>query len=209
MSEGKQAGRHALPQKEINALLAQNRDQLARTREQIGNLAHSLKTPLMALQGDMAPDDPGQAMIARMDRQIAWHLKRARSAGGRRVLGQRTALAPVVEDIALVRPTQMTFGPRVWEMIHQEVQSEVDRRALDGVAEQQVLDERSVSLIGGRQLVAMTGSAPISPELKAWVQKFLGLELMEAYGSTEAGTVMVDAPPREYEVTFDGMGFVR
>ena len=87
---------------EINALLVQNRDQLARTREQIGNLAHSLKTPLMALQGDMAPDDPGQAMIARMDRQIGWHLKRARSAGGRRVLGQRTALAPVVDDIALV-----------------------------------------------------------------------------------------------------------
>ena len=26
---------------------------------------------------------------------------------------------------------------------------------------------------------------------------------------TTAGTVMVDAPPREYEVTFDGMGFVR
>ena len=87
---------------EINALLAQNREQLARTREQIGNLAHSLKTPLMALQGDMAPDDPGQAMIARMDRQIGWHLKRARSAGGRRVLGQRTPLAPVVEDILLV-----------------------------------------------------------------------------------------------------------
>ena len=26
---------------------------------------------------------------------------------------------------------------------------------------------------------------------------------------TTAGTVMVDAPPREYEVTFDGMGFMR
>ncbi|NHF72613.1 sensor histidine kinase [Paracoccus sp. 12-3] len=87
---------------EINALLAQNREQLARSREQIGNLAHSLKTPLMALQGEMAADDPGQGMIARMDRQIAWHLKRARSAGGRRVLGQHTALAPVVDDIALV-----------------------------------------------------------------------------------------------------------
>ncbi|MFV0409613.1 MAG: sensor histidine kinase [Paracoccus sp. (in: a-proteobacteria)] len=87
---------------EINALLAQNRDQLTRTREQIGNLAHSLKTPLMALQGEMAPDDPGQAMIARMDRQIAWHLKRARSAGGRRVLGRLTPLEPVLDDILLV-----------------------------------------------------------------------------------------------------------
>ncbi|MFL0241248.1 carboxylic acid reductase [Mycobacterium sp. SMC-17] len=111
--------------------------------------------------------------------------------GGTVYFAAKSDLSTLLEDIALVRPTQMTFVPRVWEMIHQEVQSEVDRRALDGVAEQQVLDERSVSLIGGRQLVAMTGSAPISPELKAWVQKFLGLELMEAYGSTEAGGVMV------------------
>ncbi|WP_409430711.1 carboxylic acid reductase [Mycobacterium sp. SMC-16] len=111
--------------------------------------------------------------------------------GGTVYFAAKSDLSTLLEDIALVRPTQMTFVPRVWEMIHQEVQSEVDRRALDGVPEQQVLDERSLSLIGGRQLVAMTGSAPISQELKAWVQKFLGLELLEAYGSTEAGGVMV------------------
>lgn len=87
---------------EVNALLAQNREQLTRSRDQIGNLAHALKTPLMALQGDLPPDDPGQTVIARMDRQIAWHLKRARSAGGRRVLGQLTPLAPVIDDILLV-----------------------------------------------------------------------------------------------------------
>ena len=92
---------------EMNALLAQNRDQLARSREQIGNLAHALKTPLMALQGELPPDDPGQAVIARMDRQIAWHLKRARSAGGRRVLGQVTPLDPVIEDILLVLNRQL------------------------------------------------------------------------------------------------------
>ena len=111
--------------------------------------------------------------------------------GGTVYFAAKSDLSTLLEDIALVRPTQMTFVPRVWEMIHQEVQSEVDRRALDGVTEQQVLDERRVSLIGGRQLVAITGSAPISPELKAWVQKFLGLELTEAFGSTEAGGVML------------------
>ncbi|WBU57751.1 sensor histidine kinase [Paracoccus sediminicola] len=92
---------------EINALLAQNREQLSRTREQIGNLAHSLKTPLMSLQGELAPDDPGQAMIARMDRQVAWHLKRARSAGGRRVLGQVTPLDAVLDDVLLVLRRQL------------------------------------------------------------------------------------------------------
>ena len=119
--------------------------------------------------------------------------------GGTVYFAAKSDLSTLLEDIALVRPTQMTFVPRVWEMIHQEVQSEVDRRALDGVTEQQVLDERRISLIGGRQLVAITGSAPISPELKAWVQKFLGLELTEAFGSTEAGGVMlsgmVQRPP--------------
>ncbi|MUL47336.1 carboxylic acid reductase [Mycobacterium sp. CBMA293] len=111
--------------------------------------------------------------------------------GGTVYFAAKSDLSTLLEDIALVRPTQMTFVPRVWEMIHQEVQSEVDRRALDGVSEQQVLDERRVSLFGGRQIVAMTGSAPISPELKAWVQKLVGLELLEAYGSTEAGGVMI------------------
>ncbi|TKW68138.1 MAG: HAMP domain-containing histidine kinase [Paracoccus denitrificans] len=92
---------------EMNALLAQNRAQLARSREQIGNLAHALKTPLMALQGDLAPDDPGQAVIARMDRQIGWHLKRARTASGLRVLGQVTPLTPVIDDILLVLNRQL------------------------------------------------------------------------------------------------------
>jgi len=38
----------------------------------------------------------------------------------------------------------------------------------------------------------MTGSAPISPELKAWVEGFLDMHLIEGYGSTEAGAVFVD-----------------
>ena len=42
-------------------------------------------------------------------------------------------------------------------------------------------------LLGGRFVCAMTGSAPISPELKAWVETFLDMHLMEGYGSTEAG----------------------
>ncbi|MDH6244268.1 carboxylic acid reductase [Mycobacterium sp. OTB74] len=116
---------------------------------------------------------------------------RALASGGTVYFAAKSDLSTLLEDISLVRPTQMNFVPRVWEMIHQEVQSEVDRRAADGVTEQQVLDERRESLLGGRQVVAMTGSAPISPELKAWVQNFVGLELLEGYGSTEAGGIMV------------------
>ncbi|MDT1063422.1 ATP-binding protein [Paracoccus sp. CPCC 101403] len=87
---------------EINGLLEQNRRVLSRTREHVGNLAHSLKTPLAALDNTLPADHPGHALVARMDRQIGWHLRRARSSGASRVLGQRTPVTPVAEDILMV-----------------------------------------------------------------------------------------------------------
>ncbi len=87
---------------EINDLLEQNRKVLSRNRDYIGNLAHSLKTPLAALANSLPADHPGQSLIARMDRQIGWHLRRARSSAGPRVLGHRTEVAAVFDDILLV-----------------------------------------------------------------------------------------------------------
>lgn len=86
---------------EINAALDQNADLLARSRQHLGNLAHSLKTPLAALANELSPDHPGQALITRMDRLIGWHLRRARQAGPR-TLGRRTEVGPVIDDILLV-----------------------------------------------------------------------------------------------------------
>ncbi|WP_312525519.1 HAMP domain-containing sensor histidine kinase [Paracoccus sp. (in: a-proteobacteria)] len=93
---------------EINNLLEQNRKVLSRSRDYVGNLAHSLKTPLAALANGLPPDHPGQALIARMDRQIGWHLRRARSSAGPRILGHRSPLHAVFDDILLVlrRPIQ-------------------------------------------------------------------------------------------------------
>lgn len=86
---------------EINAALDQNASLLTRSRQHLGNLAHSLKTPLAALSNELPQDHAGQPLIARMDRLIGWHLRRARSAGPRS-LGQSTPIAPVIEDILLV-----------------------------------------------------------------------------------------------------------
>ena len=86
---------------EINAALDQNASLLTRSRQHLGNLAHSLKTPLAALSNELPPDHQGQALITRMDRLIGWHLRRARQAGPR-LLGQRTPVAPVIDDILLV-----------------------------------------------------------------------------------------------------------
>jgi fatty acid CoA ligase FadD9 len=110
------------------------------------------------------------------------------SSGGTVYFAARSDLSTFLEDLALVRPTQMNFVPRIWDMLYQEYVSLADRGATD--------DELRQSLLGGRFVTAMTGSAPISPELKAWVEDFLDMHLVEGYGSTEAGAVFVDGQIR-------------
>ncbi|WP_019969410.1 carboxylic acid reductase [Mycobacterium sp. 141] len=118
------------------------------------------------------------------------------TSGGTAYFAARSDLSTLLEDLALVRPTELNFVPRVWEMIFSEFQSRVDRR-LDGASdraavEAEVMADMRQNLLGGRFISAMTGSAPISAELKAWLEDFLELHLLEGYGSTEAGMVLFD-----------------
>lgn len=91
---------------ELNALLAQNADQVEHARAHIGNLAHGLKTPLATLAAELRPGHDVdratlRALVESMDRRIAHHLRRARSAallGGRHF---RTRLAPQIDDLVL------------------------------------------------------------------------------------------------------------
>jgi fatty acid CoA ligase FadD9 len=126
-------------------------------------------------------------------------------AGGTAYFAAKSDLSTLLDDLALVRPTKLDLVPRIWEMLYQEVQSEVDRRAVDGTdretVELQVMAERREKLIGGRQFSAMTGSAPISPELRAWTEEFIDIHLINGYGSTEDGIVLVDGKLRRPPVT--------
>jgi fatty acid CoA ligase FadD9 len=120
-------------------------------------------------------------------------------AGGTAYFAARSDLSTLLEDLALVRPTRLDLVPRIWEMLFQEAQSEVDHRWTDGdreTVEQQVMAEQREKLIGGRHFSAMTGSAPISPELRSWVEDFLDIHLIDGYGSTEDGVVLVDGQLR-------------
>src|SRR6185437_9000468 len=105
-------------------------------------------------------------------------------------------LSTLLEDLRLVRPTELNFVPRIWEMLYSEYQNEVGRRTADGAdqktAESQVLTELRDELLGGRFIFAMTGSAPTSPELRSWVESLLEIHLVDGYGSTEAGMVLLD-----------------
>ncbi|MGY4651819.1 carboxylic acid reductase [Mycobacterium sp. URHB0021] len=117
-------------------------------------------------------------------------------AGGTAYFAAKSDLSTFLDDLALVRPTQMSFVPRIWDMIYNHVQSEVDRRASGAgdraATEAEVLAEQREKLLGGRYVMAMTGSAPISAEMKAWVEDLLDIHLIDGYGSTEAGAVFVD-----------------
>jgi fatty acid CoA ligase FadD9 len=125
-------------------------------------------------------------------------------AGGTAYFAARSDLSTLLDDLALVRPTRLDFVPRIWEMLFQEVQSEVDRRWTDGdrdSVERQVMAEQRERLIGGRQFSALTGSAPISPELYSWVEAFLDIALTEVYGSTEDGIILLDGKIKRPPVT--------
>ncbi|CQD25256.1 NAD dependent epimerase/dehydratase [Mycolicibacterium conceptionense] len=111
------------------------------------------------------------------------------SSGGTAYFAARSDLSTFLEDLALVRPTQLSFVPRIWDMLFQEYQSRLDR---SGGSEDEVLAEVREDLLGGRFVSAMTGSAPISAEMKNWVERLLDMHLLEGYGSTEAGSVFVD-----------------
>ncbi|ULN50362.1 thioester reductase domain-containing protein [Mycolicibacterium goodii] len=118
------------------------------------------------------------------------------ASGGTAYFAARSDLSTFLEDLSLVRPTQLNFVPRIWDMLFQEYQSRVDNRLATGAdrttAEAEVREEVRTQLLGGRFVSALTGSAPISAEMKSWVEDVLDMHLLEGYGSTEAGAVFID-----------------
>ena len=68
----------------INQLIQQEREQKSRYRNALGDLAHSLKTPLAVLQSGLAKnktDDSLQEQITRMNSIVEYQLQRAATAG--------------------------------------------------------------------------------------------------------------------------------
>src|SRR6202044_825690 len=116
--------------------------------------------------------------------------------GGTAYFAARSDLSTLLEDLELVRPTELNFVPRIWETLYGEYQRQVDRRLSDSAdreaVEAEVMHEQRQYSLGGRYIFAMTGSAPTSPELKAWIESLLEMHLTDGYGSTEAGMFLLD-----------------
>ncbi|MGH6763102.1 MAG: sensor histidine kinase [Phyllobacterium sp.] len=92
---------------EMNALIDNNRRIVERSRTQVGNLAHSLKTPLSVLvnEGRTISGPKGRLVVEQseaMQVQIQHYLQRARIAAQRDSVLFRTPAAPVLERMIRV-----------------------------------------------------------------------------------------------------------
>ncbi len=92
---------------ETNALIENNRRIVERSRTQVGNLAHSLKTPLAVLlnEGRALGGDKGRLIAnqsASMQSQVDHYLRRARVAAQRDSVVYRTPVAPLLRRMARV-----------------------------------------------------------------------------------------------------------
>src|SRR6202012_1629209 len=97
---------------ELNSLIQHSEEVVGRARTHVSNLAHFLKTPLsvLAAEAEAHEHDPGAEPLAEMvkrqvfsmRRQVDHYLSRARAAGSLDVLGNRTQVGAVVEDLARV-----------------------------------------------------------------------------------------------------------
>ncbi|MCY0094454.1 sensor histidine kinase [Hoeflea ulvae] len=92
---------------EINELISANQRVVERARMQVGNLAHSLKTPIAVLINESRDMTPAHGALVRaqaetMQAQVQTYLDRARIAAQRGSVLARTEAAPVIERLIRV-----------------------------------------------------------------------------------------------------------
>ncbi|WP_417320207.1 ATP-binding protein [Emcibacter sp.] len=90
---------------ELNALLDHNDEVIERSRTQVGNLAHALKTPLAILLNEASLQKTGNfsevvvRQVNAMRRHVDHYLHRARAAASAKVISSRTEVMPVLRDL--------------------------------------------------------------------------------------------------------------
>lgn len=87
---------------ELNALLDHNEKVVDRARTHVGNLAHALKTPLSVLKNEIGKEGKANGLDTQLDamqKHIDYYLRQARVAARGGVVGVRTEVSPVVDDM--------------------------------------------------------------------------------------------------------------
>lgn len=126
--------------------------------------------------------------------------------GGTVALASSTDLSTLFEDLRAFAPTELVFVPRVAEMVRQEGDREEQRRIGAGSTDRAavrsaVQADLRVRAFGGRVQQAICASAPLTPELRRYIETCLGVTLHDLYGSTEAGSILRDGVVQQPPVT--------
>ena len=130
---------------ELNTLLQHNAEVVARARTQAGNLAHAVKTPLAVLANAAAREQNNfgrlvTEQVASAQRQVDYHLARARAAAAIEIPGLRTPLRPVLEGLI-----------RVMRRVHATREVEIDAASISAAlafrGEEQDLQEMLGNLL--------------------------------------------------------------
>lgn len=123
--------------------------------------------------------------------------------GGLTYFASTTNLSSFFDDLSLARPTELSLVPRICELLHQEYQRRLQTVATQpasnstpgrdsNAAAVKVLADMRQGTLGGNVQWASCTSAPVSAELKSFMESLLGIELHELYGTTEIGGVLAD-----------------
>jgi signal transduction histidine kinase len=129
---------------ELNGLIDHSAEVVGRARSYVSNLAHFLKTPLTVLSSEAAAQpgplaDAVNRQVGVMRRQVDHYLARARAAGALDVLGNRTPVGAVLDDLA-----------RTLKRIHRDSGIEIEIVCPPGLAfrgERQDIEEMAGNLI--------------------------------------------------------------
>lgn len=129
---------------EANSLIESNRAVIERARTQVGNLAHSLKTPLAVLRNEAERASPELRQLITeqtglMQDQVGYYLGRARIAARHGAVTSRTEIGPVVERLV-----------RVMAKLNPEIGISVEGAEIKGISfsgERQDLEEILGNLI--------------------------------------------------------------
>ncbi|MEV5651301.1 carboxylic acid reductase [Nocardia sp. NPDC052254] len=121
---------------------------------------------------------------------LAW-LIGTLSAGGIGYFAAKSDMSTLFEDIELVRPTALNLVPRVCDTIFRRYRRELDQVAGDSqhpdVLDDMVKSTLRQDFLGGRVVSAMCGSAPLSAQMRAFMESLLDCPVDDGYGSTENG----------------------
>ena len=202
---------------DLNAVLHENRELLARARAQAGNLAHALKTPLAVINNSLEGLGPSPAAgtvgleVEHMRQAIERHLVRAR-AGQTPVHGRHVPVGPALEDVA--RAIRRIHGERVAIELHGQMDArfrgdaadlqEIAGNLLDNAAKWARSRVRvEVGAVGDRVMLTIEDDgAGIAPERRAEaVQR--GVRLDTSRPGSGLGLQIVDELCRIYGGTLE------